>query len=319
MRILVTGAGGQIGGYLVKSLLEDGHQVRAVDIKDRDHWWQRHADASNWYQTDLTDLTAARDMMHKIDRVYHLACVMGGIGFIEKNRTLCNFSSFIDLNMLKASLESNVERIFHSSSACVYNARKQNKTQMRALKESDAYPALCEDGYGWTKLYAERCFLNAQEEGQIEARIARYHNVYSPHGSWRGGREKAPAAITRKVIEAKLSGDLKIDIWGDGEQERSFMYVDDCVQGTKMIMEGKYDQPLNLGSAELVSINDLVTIAEDIANVKLERQYDLTAPQGVRGRNSDNTLIKKQYKWEPSTPLREGMEKLYKWIYKEMV
>lgn len=318
MKLLVTGAGGAIGGHLVNSLVEDGHRVRAVDIKDQSKWWQRNDEAENWYTADLTDSLACDELTQNIDGVYHLACVMGGISFIEQNKTLCNLTSLIDLHLLKACERNGVQRLFHSSSACIYPARKQNKTQMKSLKESDAYPADCEDGYGWAKLYAERCFTNAQDEGLLDVRIARYHNVYGPFGSWEGGREKAPAAITRKVISAKLSGKHEIEIWGDGEQERSFMYVDDCIQGTKMIMEGSHDKPLNLGSSELVSINELVDIAEGIAGVKLDRKYDLTAPQGVRGRNSDNTLIKKTYKWEPSIPLRDGMAHLYKWIYKEM-
>lgn len=318
MVVLVTGAGGAIGGHLVNALVEQGYEVRAVDIKPREEWWQGHPDAHKYPNIDLSLAESCSEFTYGVEQIYHLACEMGGIEFIENNKTACNFSSLIDLHLVRSSIQNGVTRIFHSSSACVYNAKKQNKTGMRALKETDAYPALCEDGYGWAKLACERLLLNAEEEGFLEARIARYHNVYGPHCTWAGGREKAPAAIVRKTIEAKLSGNHEIEIWGDGEQERSFMYMDDCVVGSQMIMDGPYSDPVNLGSSELVSINELASIAEDIAGIKLMRIYDLTAPQGVRGRNSDNTLIKKRYDWEPSISLRYGMEKLYEWIWNEM-
>lgn len=318
MVVLVTGAGGALGGHLVNTLIDEGFDVRAVDIKPQDEWYQGNRFAQKFHGVDLMVLDNAYTFTEGVDQIYHLACVMGGINFIEQNKTLCNLTTIMDLNILKACQRNGVSRVFHSSSACVYNASKQNKTGMRALKESDAYPAQCEDGYGWAKLYAERAFLNAEEEGYFETRIARYHNVYGPHSTYEGGREKSPAAICRKVIGAKLSGSKEIEIWGDGEQERSFMYIDDCTYGTRLIMDGPYSDPVNLGSSELVSINELVTIAEDIAGIKLVRKYDLTAPTGVRGRNSDNKMMKARYAWEPSIPLREGMEKLYSWIYQEM-
>jgi GDP-D-mannose 3',5'-epimerase len=220
---------------------------------------------------------------------------------------------------LLASERNGVDRVFYASSACVYAADKQVDTEVTALKEEDAYPAEAEDGYGWEKLFTERMARHFREDTGLTTRIARYHNVYGPCGTYEGGREKAPAAICRKVIEAKLSGNPVIEIWGDGEQTRSFMFIDDCVEGTRKIMDSEFADPLNLGSSELVSINQLVSVVESIAGVALMRSHDLTAPQGVRGRNSDNTLIKNVLDWEPSTSLREGMERTYAWIYDQMV
>jgi nucleoside-diphosphate-sugar epimerase len=240
------------------------------------------------------------------------------MGFIENNKALCMLSVLINTHLCMAAKESGAKRFFYASSACVYAADKQTDPNVTALKEEDAYPALPEDGYGWEKLFSERMCRHFRQDFGLMTRIARYHNVYGPHGTYDGGREKAPAAICRKVIEAKLSGNHEIEIWGDGHQTRSFMWIDDCVKGTQMIMNGDFVEPLNLGSSELVSINQLVDLVEDIADVKLKRRYNLKAPKGVAGRNSDNTLIQKVFGWEPSTRLRDGLERTYAWIYDEM-
>jgi GDP-D-mannose 3',5'-epimerase len=243
---------------------------------------------------------------------------MGGMGFIETHKAECMLSVLVSTHMLMAAKEFGCERFFYSSSACVYAAEKQTDAAVVALKESDAYPANAEDGYGWEKLFTERMARHFREDYGLATRVARYHNVYGPHGTYEGGREKAPAAICRKVIEAKLSGSNSIEIWGDGEQTRSFMYIDDCVQGTQAIMASDILEPINLGSDELVTINQLVDIVEKIGGVALKRRYDLGAPKGVRGRNSDNTLIQEKLGWAPSTRLADGLERTYAWIYDEM-
>jgi GDP-D-mannose 3', 5'-epimerase len=243
---------------------------------------------------------------------------MGGMGFIENNKALCMISVLINTHLLLEAREQKVQRYFYASSACVYAADKQTSPEVIPLKEQDAYPAMPEDGYGWEKLFSERMCRHFSEDFNVLTRVARFHNVYGPHGTYEGGREKAPAAICRKVIHAKLSGISEIEIWGDGQQTRSFMYIDDCLFGLKSIMHGEIHEPLNLGSSELVSINQLVDIVEDIAGVKLKRNYNLSAPKGVNGRNSDNTLIKKHLGWEPNIRLRDGLEKTYAWIHDQM-
>jgi GDP-D-mannose 3', 5'-epimerase len=315
--VLVTGAGGFIGGHLVRSLLESGEEVRAVDLKPADGWYQLHDDAEN-RQLDMSDPTNCHRAMHGIDRVFNLAADMGGMGFIENNKALCMLSVLINTNMLVAAHEAGVERFFFSSSACVYAAERQTSPDVTALREEDAYPAMPEDGYGWEKLFSERMCRHFREDFGLETRVARYHNVYGPNGTYDGGREKAPAAVCRKVIAAKLSGNHCIEIWGDGEQTRSFMYVDDCVHGSRMLADSDVTEPLNMGSDELVTINQLVSIAEDIAGITLERTYNLDAPQGVRGRNSDNTLIRDRLGWEPSVRLEDGLEKTYDWIFNQL-
>jgi GDP-D-mannose 3',5'-epimerase len=312
---LVTGAGGFIGGHLVKALLSRGEKVRAVDQKGLDQWWQRHEQAEN-LQLDLRHLESCRKSCAGVQTVYNLAADMGGMGFIESHKAECMLSVLISTHMLVAAREAGVGRFFYSSSACVYAADKQTSADVAPLKESDAYPALPEDGYGWEKLFSERMCRHFREDYGLATRVARYHNVYGPHGTWKGGREKAPAAICRKVIEAKDLGMSEITIWGDGNQTRSFMYIDDCVFGIDQIMH--CDQliatPINLGSSELISINQLVSLAEEIGGVKLERQYDLSAPRGVAGRNSDNTFIQQVLGWQPATPFRAGLERTYAWI-----
>jgi len=244
---------------------------------------------------------------------------MGGMGFIEKNKAACMISVLINTHLLIASRDCGIDRFFYASSACVYNGEKQTDPDNPGLKESDAYPALAEDGYGWEKLFSERMCRHFMEDFGLTARIARFHNVYGPYGTWDGGREKAPAAICRKVIEAGITGNKEIMIWGDGLQTRSFMFIGDCIKGINDIMYSNINEPINLGSSEMVSINQLVDIVEDIAGYKLERKYDLSAPKGVRGRNSDNTLIRKYLGWEPSIPLRTGMKKTYDWIREQML
>ena len=318
-KILVCGAGGFIGGHLVSDLLKQGRtDIRAVDLKPFDEWYQRFANVEN-LQLDLQDKAACEQATRGASIVYNLAADMGGMGFIENNRALCMLSVLINTHLLMAARKFAVQRYFYASSACVYAADKQTSPDVVALKESDAYPAMPEDGYGWEKLFSERMCRHFREDFGLITRVARYHNVYGPHGTYDGGREKAPAAICRKVILAKLSGRHEIEIWGDGHQTRSFMYIDDCLKGTQTILASDILEPINLGSSELVTINGLVDIIEEIAGVKLKRMYDLKAPKGVNGRNSDNTLIKKYLKWEPGIRLREGLEKTYAWIYDKIV
>jgi GDP-D-mannose 3',5'-epimerase len=315
---VVGGAGGFIGGHLVKGLIASGvNVVRAVDVKPLDEWYQATDGVEN-LSLDLKDKENCLTAADGVSLVYQLAADMGGMGFIENNKALCMLSVLTNTHMLMAAQEKGVKRFFYSSSACVYNGEKQTSPDVVALKESDAYPALPEDGYGWEKLFSERMCRHFEEDYGLVCRVARYHNVYGPNGTWDGGREKAPAAIIRKVITAKNSGVHEIDIWGDGKQTRSFMYIDDCVKGTEMIAESDIDEPINLGSSELVTINQLVDIVEDIAGIKLKRTYNLDAPKGVNGRNSDNTLILEKLGWEPSIRLRDGMERTYRWIEQEI-
>ena len=317
MDIVVTGAGGFIGGHLVADLLSSGRTVRAVDIKPQEEWYQVHGAADNMV-ADLQLLDNARRAVDGVSEVYNLAADMGGMGFIETHKAECMLSVLTSTHVLLAARDAGVERYFYSSSACVYAAEHQTDPNVTALREQDAYPAMPEDGYGWEKLFSERMCRHFREDFGMTTRVARYHNVYGPYGTYAGGREKAPAAICRKVAQAKLSGDHSIEIWGDGEQTRSFMYIDDCVKGSQMIMDGTSPEPVNLGSSELVSINQLVSIVEDIAGITLERRHDLSAPQGVRGRNSDNAQMLETYGWEPSISLREGLEQTYAWISDEL-
>ena len=318
-KVVVCGAGGFIGGHLVKDLLNQGiNVVRAVDIKPLDEWYQTSKGVEN-LSLDLRDRANCQIAADGTEIVFQLAADMGGMGFIENNKALCMLSVLTNTHMLMAAREAGVERFFFSSSACVYNGEKQTNPDVVALKEEDAYPALPEDGYGWEKLFSERMCRHFEEDFGLLTRVARYHNVYGPLGTYEGGREKAPAAMCRKVIEAKQSGKHEIEIWGDGHQTRSFMYIDDCTKGTQAILESEILEPINLGSSELVTINQLVDIVEDIAGVKLERKYNLGAPKGVNGRNSDNTLIQKYLGWEPSIKLRDGMARTYAWIESQML
>jgi nucleoside-diphosphate-sugar epimerase len=317
--VVVCGAGGFIGGHLIADLRREGRfELRAVDVKPVDEWFQVFDDVDNRV-LDLSERDACREAVAGSRYIFNLAADMGGMGFIEANKALCMLSVLINTHLLLAAREEGVERYFFASSACVYAAEKQTSTDVQALREEDAYPAMPEDGYGWEKLFSERMCRHFTEDFGFATRIARYHNVYGPHGTYDGGREKAPAAICRKVIEAKLSGNHQIEIWGDGEQTRSFMFVDDCIYGSRMLMDSDVTEPINIGSHQLVTINELVSIVEGIAGLQLERNYNLDAPQGVRGRNSDNTLIQERLGWEPGITLEDGLEKTYAWIYDQMV
>ncbi len=313
---VVGGAGGFIGGHLVAALRQQGARVRAVDIKPLDEWHQVIDGVENRV-ADLKLVDQCQRACEGATDVFQLAADMGGMGFIENHKALCMLSVLTNTHMLLAARDQGARRFFYSSSACVYNLDRQRSPEVVPLKESDAYPAMAEDGYGWEKLFSERMCRHFREDFGLETRVARYHNVYGPHGTWDGGREKAPAAICRKVIRAKQTGDHAIEIWGDGHQTRSFMYIDDCVRGTLAIARSDILDPINLGSSELVTINQLVDIAEEIAGVKLERRYNLEAPKGVNGRNSDNTMIRGVLGWEPSIKLRDGMERTYRWIQDE--
>ncbi|MFZ5806607.1 MAG: NAD-dependent epimerase/dehydratase family protein [Verrucomicrobiota bacterium] len=317
--VVVCGGGGFIGGHLVAKLREKGiFKIRAVDIKPFSEWFQKFDDVENM-QADLQLLESCQRAAQDASDIYNLAADMGGMGFIENNKALCMLSSLINTHLLIAARKAVAERFFYSSSACVYAAGKQIDPSISGLKESDAYPAMPEDGYGWEKLFSERMCRHFTEDFGLYTRVARFHNVYGPEGTYDGGREKAPAAICRKVIEAKLRGAKEIEIWGNGEQTRSFMYIDDCLKGIDLIFNSpKVTMPINLGSAEKVTINQLVDVVEKIAGVKLKRKYNLNAPKGVNGRNSDNTLIKQLLDWEPDTPLINGMEKTYRWIYDQI-
>ena len=316
--VLVAGAGGSIGGWLVRNLIERGYtKIRAVDLKPKKEWYQEFSEVENLV-LDLQGLEESKMAARDTRLIYNLAADMGGMGFIENNKAACMMSVLINTHLLMAAKEFGTQRFFYASSACVYNGLKQLDPNNPGLKEEDAYPALPEDGYGWEKLFSERMCINFTEDFGIETRMARYHNVYGPNGTYDGGREKAPAAICRKVAQAKITGKHEIEIWGDGEQTRSFTYIDDTVFGTQLLTHSNFSEPINLGSDEMVSINQLVDLAEEIARVKLDRTYNLDAPKGVRGRNSDNDLIKKALNWAPSISLKEGLTKTYEWIYNEI-
>ena len=316
-KAVVTGAGGFIGGHLVKRLVGEGVDVRAVDVKPLDEWYQ-HTDGAEDLQLDVSKAESAAKAVKGVDTVFNLAADMGGMGFIENNKALCMLSVLTSTHMLVEAQEAGVDRFFYSSSACVYAAEHQTSPEVVPLKEEDAYPAMPEDGYGWEKLFSERMCRHFSEDYGMKTRVARYHNIYGPEGTWEGGREKAPAAISRKVAEAVQSGKHTIEIWGDGEQTRSFTYIDDCLEGTLRLTASDITEPLNVGSDELVTINQLVDIVEGIAGVKLERQYKLDAPQGVRGRNSDNARIEKLLGWTPSISLEHGLEQTYRWVYDQL-
>jgi GDP-D-mannose 3', 5'-epimerase len=315
--IVVAGGGGFIGGHLASRLSAAGATVRAVDHKPLDEWEQVHPEVENLV-LDLSRAGACDEALDGADVVYNLAADMGGMGFIEANKALCMLTVLINTHLLESARHAGVDRFFYSSSACVYAADKQLVADLAPLKESDAYPAEPEDGYGWEKLFSERMCRHFREDFGLTTRVARYHNVYGPHGTWTGGREKAPAAICRKVAQAKVSGQHEIEVWGDGEQTRSFMYIDDCVDGTLKIMASEIEDPINLGRSEMVTINGLVDIVEEIAGIKVTRNYNLDAPKGVRGRNSDNTMILDRLGWEPGISLRTGLEETYRWVYDQV-
>ena len=315
--IVVAGGGGFIGGHLVEFFVNQGYtNVRSVDIKPLDQWYKVSEVAEN-VVADLKDKTNCVMACRGASQVYNLAADMGGMGFIENNKALCMLSVLTNTHLLQAANDAGVERFFYASSACVYNADKQVNEDIIPLREADAYPAMPEDGYGWEKLFSERMCRHFREDFGLVTRVARFHNVYGPFGTWDGGREKAPAAICRKVIEAKTSGNLEVEVWGDGCQTRSFMYIDDCIKGIVDIMHSDIEEPINLGSSEITTINGLVDLVADIAGIDVTRQHNLDAPKGVNGRNSDNTKIQRYLDWEPGISLRDGMQKTFNWIAQE--
>ncbi len=314
--ILVAGGGGFIGGHLVARLLKDGYKVRSVDVKPMDEWHQVFPEAENLIG-DLKHIDVCHKACDGVSDIYNLAADMGGMGFIENNKALCMLSVLINTHLLQAALAAKADRFFYASSACVYNADKQKSEDVVPLKEADAYPAMPEDGYGWEKLFSERMCRHFREDFGLYTRVARFHNVYGPYGTWEGGREKAPAATCRKVIHAKENGETEVEIWGDGKQTRSFMYIDDCIKGILAITDSEILEPINLGSDEITTIEGLYDMVEEIAGMKLKHNHNLTAPKGVNGRNSDNTKITEYLGWAPSIRLRDGMQKTYDWIYGE--
>lgn len=316
--VLVAGAGGFIGGHVVAALRLRGFaSVRAVDVKPLEEWHQRFTDVESSV-ADLRDRNACTRATAGADTVLNFASDMGGMGFIESNKALCMLSVLINTHLLQAAAQEGASRYLFASSACVYAADRQRDPNVRALRESDAYPAMPEDGYGWEKLFGERLCRHFSEDFGLSVRIPRFHNVYGPHGTWTGGREKAPAAICRKVAEAVRSGSRRIEIWGDGSQTRSFTYIDDAVDGILRLLASDMQEPINIGSSELVTIDGLVDAVEAIAGVRLERSYDPSAPVGVRGRNSDNTLVRAVLGWEPETRLEDGLAETYRWIEQEL-
>ena len=317
-KYLVSGAGGFIAGHLIKDLLSEGNEVVCADIKPMEYWFQSQESSKN-YSLDLKEYENCLKVTEGVDYVYNMACNMGGMGFIENNKAECMLSVLINTNLLRACLQNKIKKYFFSSSACVYNVSKQEKTFVEGLKEEDAYPAQPEDGYGWEKLFSERMCRHFTEDFGIETRVARYHNVYGPFGTYDGGREKAPAALCRKAIEAKMNKTNIINVWGDGEQTRSFMYIKDCINGTKKLFESKEKEVVNIGSEEQVSINQMIDIIEDIGNYKLKRNYELDKPKGVRGRSSNNDFVRKKINWDCEISLKKGLAKTYEWIYNEMI
>jgi len=315
---LVAGAGGFIGGHLVFNLLKEGHKVVCADIKPIEYWFQIFEENKN-YVLDLKEYENCLQVTKNVDFIYNMACNMGGMGFIENNKAECMLSVLVNTNLLRASKINKVKKYLFSSSACVYNAEKQEKNFIPGLKEEDAYPAMPEDGYGWEKLFSERMCRHFNEDFGIETRVVRYHNVYGPLGTFDGGREKAPAALCRKIALAKINNKKIIDVWGDGQQTRSFLYIDDCVIGTNKVFNKNFNEPLNVGSEEQVSINQMINIIEEIADYKVDKNYQLDKPKGVRGRSSDNSLVKKEIDWQPTYTLKQGLEKTYKWIYNELL
>ena len=317
--ILVVGAGGFIGGHLVKKFIDNGNKVIASDIKPKEYWFQDFEKAENYFATDMKDMNNCTKVTKDVDYVFNMACNMGGMGFIENNRAECMQSVLINTNLLIACKEHKIKKYFFSSSACAYNISKQQSTFIDGLKEEDAYPADPEDGYGWEKLFSERMCRHFMEDYGIEVRIARYHNIYGPYGTYDGGREKAPAALCRKVINSKMNKKDNIDVWGDGEQTRTFLYIDDCLEGTLRLFESDYSKPVNIGSDEQVSINQMIKIIEGISgHENLKKNYQLDKPKGVRGRSSNNDLIKKILNWSYVIDLKDGLSRTYKWIEDEM-
>ena len=316
--VLICGAGGFIGGHLVANFLkEKKYNIICADIKPIEYWFQSFDFLKN-FSLDLKEYENCIRVTKNVDYIFNMACNMGGMGFIENNKAECMLSVLINTNLLRSALKNNIEKYFFSSTACVYNASKQSNNFIPGLKEEDAYPADPEDGYGWEKLFSERMCRHFTEDYKLSTRVVRYHNIYGPLGTFDGGREKAPAALCRKIALAKIQKLNTIDVWGDGEQTRSFLYIDDCIAGTKKVFESNHSEVFNVGSEEQVSINQMINIIEEIANYKVKKNYQLDKPKGVRGRSSDNTLVKEKIGWEPRHNLRQGLEKTYAWIYDEL-
>ena len=316
-KILVTGAGGFIGGHLVKELLNREYLVRAVDIKPLKEWYQVFNEVEN-FALDMSIKDNCFKMAKSVDGVMNMACNMGGMGFIENNKAECMLSVLVNTHMLMACKEHKVKKYFFSSSACAYNKDLQDKPDISGLKEADAYPANPEDGYGWEKLFSERMCGHYLEDYGLDVKVARYHNVYGPNGTYDGGREKAPAALCRKIIIAKEKNSDIIDVWGDGKQTRSFLFIEDCVNATLQFFNSNHHGPINIGSEEKVSINEMIEKIEKISSKKFKKNYQLDKPKGVRGRSSNNDLIRKLLKWEPKYNLSEGLKKTYQWIEEDI-
>ena len=313
-KVLIVGAGGFIGGHLVKRILDNGNSIVATDIKPKEYWFQDFDNVENHYSTDMKDISNCRKVTEGVDYVFNMACNMGGIGFIEWNKAKCMISVLINTHMLMACEKFKVKKYFFSSTACAYNKDLQQNTFVDGLREEDAYPANPEDGYGWEKLFSERMCRHFLEDFDLDTKVARYHNIYGPLGTFDGGREKSPAALCRKVAQAKLEGSKDIEVWGDGEQTRSYLFIDDCVDATLSLFNSEFHGPINIGSEEQVSINQMIDMIEDIADYKVSRQYNTNMPVGVRGRSSNNEKIKKELSWEPQYTLYQGLEKTYHWI-----
>jgi GDP-D-mannose 3', 5'-epimerase len=317
MKYLICGAGGFIGGHLVNDLMKQGHEVVCADIKPKEYWFQIFEKNKN-YSLDLKEYENCLKVTEGVDYIYNMACNMGGMGFIENNKAECMLSVLINTNILRACLVHKVKKYFFSSSACVYNGTKQKETFIPGLKESDAYPAEPEDGYGWEKLFSERMCRHFTEDFGLPTRVVRYHNVYGPVGTYDGGREKAPAALCRKIALSKINNIKEIEVWGDGNQTRSFMYITDCLEGTQKLFNSELGEPYNVGSDEQVSINQMIDMIEEIADYKVDKKYLLDKPKGVRGRSSDNEKIIQDLKWSPSVNLKSGLTKTYSWIYDQL-
>jgi GDP-D-mannose 3', 5'-epimerase len=318
MRIAVTGAGGFVMGHMVRRLLDEGHEVIASDVKPIEQWWQLHPEATNQFGKDLTDWRNAMSLADGCDEVLHGACPMGGIGWITDQLYGCARSAMLTTHMLDAAIAHRVKRFTLTSSACAYGVQHQDHPDVSALTEDMARPLNGEPGYGMSKGFEELLCEWAAHDTPMQVRVARFHNIYGPHGSWVGGKEKAPAALCRKVAEADIYGYPHVDVWGDGSAKRSYCWIGDCIKATRRLMESDYDQPVNIGSAESVTVDELLSLVEDAAGVTLERRYDPSAPQGVRGRNSDNTLCRQVIGYEPRTPLAEGIAVLYPWVYEQV-
>ena len=317
-KILICGAGGFIGGHLVsKFIKENEFDIICADIKPKEYWFQIFDEAQN-YSLDLKEYENTSKVTKGVDYIFNFACNMGGMGFIENNKAECMLSVLVNTNLLRSAVKNNCKKYFFSSSACVYNGSKQNQTFIDGLKETDAYPAEPEDGYGWEKLFSERMCRHFSEDFGLETRVVRYHNIYGPIGTFDGGREKDPAALCRKIINAKKNNDKNIDVWGDGEQTRSFLYIDDCIKGTLDVFNSNSSEVYNIGSEEQVSINQMIKMIEEISDYPVKKNYQLDKPKGVRGRSSNNDFVTDRIGWKSENSLKEGLTKTYKWIEQQI-